>query len=96
MTLIVMLMVDMRMTVGATLGFERRLYLNDLTAQPNDHRAEHMVRQKPQACFANLQRNMSITDVIRNSGELLGVRGAHFKKRFKLSLDRDDPTIVEL
>ena len=48
MTLIVMLMVDMRMTVGATLGFERRLYLNDLTAQPNDHRAEHMVRQKPQ------------------------------------------------
>jgi hypothetical protein len=96
MPLIIVLMVHMRMTIRTTLGLERGLHLDNLPAQPNDHRAEHMVRQKPQACFANLQRNMSITDVIRNSGELLGVRGAHFKKRFKLSLDRDDPTIVEL
>jgi hypothetical protein len=39
---------------------------------------------------------MSIAHVIRNPGELLGVRGAHFEKRFELRLDRDDPTIVEL
>jgi hypothetical protein len=96
MTLIVMLMVDMRMTVGATLGFERRLYLNDLTAQPNDHRPQHMVRQQPQALFTNLQRNMSITDVIRNPGQLLCICSAHFKKCFELSLHRDDSTIVEL
>ena len=39
---------------------------------------------------------MSIAHVIRNSGELLGIHGAHFKKCFKLSLHRDDPAIVEL
>jgi hypothetical protein len=96
MPLIIVLMVHMRVTIRTTLGLERGLHLDNLPAQPNDHRAEHMVRQKPQACFANLQRNMSIAHVISNPSQFLGVRGAHFKKRFKLSLDRDDPTIVEL
>jgi len=96
MALIIVLMVHMRMTICTTLGLKRGLHLDNLPAQPNDHRAEHMVRQKPQASFANLQQNMSITDVIGNPSQLMGVRGAHFEKRFKLSLDRDDPTIVEL
>jgi len=96
MALIIMLMMHMRMTIRTTLGLECGLHLDNLPAQPNDHRAEHMVRQKPQASFANLQRNMSIAHVISNPSQFLGVCGAHFEKRFKLSLDRDDPTIVEL
>ena len=94
--LIVMLMVDMRMTVGATLWFERRLHLGHLSAQPNDHCTKHMVGQQPQARLTNLQRNMSITDVISNPGQLLCISSTHFKKCFELGLHRDDPTVVEL
>jgi hypothetical protein len=48
MPLIIVLMVHMRMTIRTTLGLKRGLHLDNLPAQPNDHRAEHMVRQKPQ------------------------------------------------
>jgi hypothetical protein len=96
MALVIVLMMNMRMAIRATLGFERGLYLNHLGAQSNDHRAQHMVGQQPQAGLANLQRNMSITDVIGNPGKLLGISGPHFKERLKLGLNRDDPTIVEL
>ena len=39
MPLIIVLMVNMRMTVCTTLGLERGLHLDNLPAQPNDHRA---------------------------------------------------------
>jgi hypothetical protein len=96
MALIVVLMVHMRMTVGATFRLKRGLHLDHLRAQTNDHRAQHMIRQEPHAGFANLQRNMSIANVISNSGQLLRISSAHFKKRFELGLDCNDPTIVEL
>jgi hypothetical protein len=81
MALIIVLMMHMRMAIGASLGFERSLHLNHLAAQTDDHRAKHMVGQQPQTGLANLQRNMSITNVISNSGQFLRISGAHFKER---------------
>ena len=96
MALIIVLMVDVRMTISPTLGLEGRLHLLNLPTQSQHHRSQHMVGQQPQTVFSDLQRHMPISDMVGDSRQFLSVLSTHFEQGLELCLDRDHTAIIEL
>jgi len=93
MPLIIMLMVHMAVAIGARLWLKAFTDPMHMAAEPFDHRLQHMVGQQPQPAGPDLNRHMSIADVIRDPGQLQRIVGMHFEQVFGGRLDCDHTAI---
>jgi hypothetical protein len=85
----------MRMTtVGAGLGLERSVFDTHVEAETSHHVIEHMIVLIANESGANLQRDVSIAEVITDSRELPGICGANSRYAFRRCHHFDDPSIL--
>lgn len=85
----------MRMAaVGAGLGLERLLFDNDSKTQATHHFVEHVIVLIANPAVAELQRDVSISQVIARATQSQRYRRTHCRDGFGLGDDLHDPTIV--
>ena len=92
---VIMGMMHMTVPVRAAFRLKAAAHFGNSTAQPFDHRTKHMVRQHQQMIVCNLQRYVTIANVIRDARELRDITRAHFMQRFVRRNDFDDTTILQ-
>src|SRR5690606_5277288 len=96
MALVVVLVVDMAVSVGAAFRLEAAGHRLHPAPEALDHRSQYMVWQDPQPAVADLDRDMAVADMIGNARKLRGTGRSHFKQFLVACFERNHPAILEL
>lgn len=80
--------------VGSSFGLERRLFNSDGKAEAANHLIEHVIVLVANPADADLQCDVSVSQVIARATQRERLRGSHCRDRFGLGDDLHDTTIV--
>ena len=71
--------------IGAALGIERRLDLDDSRAQPLHHRLDDVIPADAQPLPHDLRRQMAVAEMPGDADQMLRIIAADFRQRFRRS-----------
>jgi hypothetical protein len=94
-TLVIVRVVYMTMAVGAAFRLKRACNVSHYSAQPFHHCLEDVIGKHEQDVGVYLQRHMPVADVIGDTRELFGIRGADLMKRFISGEHFDDAPVAK-
>ncbi len=81
--------------VGAALGIERRLDLDDSGAEALHHRLDHVVAPDPQTLGHDLGRQMPIAEMPGDPNQMQRIGAADFEQRLGRGDHFDQPAVLE-
>ena len=81
--------------IGAALGVERRLDLDDPRAQPLHHRLDDVIAPDPQPPCRDLGRQMAVAEMPGDPHQMLRIPAADLRQRLRRRHHLDQPAILE-
>ena len=81
--------------IGATLGVERRLDLDDARAEPLHHRLDDVVAPDTQAFRHDLGRQMAVAEMPADPHQMLRVVAANLDQRLGCGHHLDQPAVLQ-
>ncbi len=81
--------------IGAALGIERRLDLDDARAQPLHHRLDDVIAADAQAFRHDLGRQMAIAEMPGDPDQMQRIDAADFEQRLRGGHHLDQPAVFE-
>lgn len=81
--------------IGAALGIERRLDLDDACAEPLHHRLDDVVAPDPQALWHDLGWQMTIAEMPADPHQVLRIVAANLDQRLRRRHHLDEASILQ-
>jgi len=94
-TVLLMRMTMRRAGIGAALGIEWRLDLDDAGAQPFDHRLDDVIAADAQALGHDLGRQMTIAEMPGDPDQMMRVASLDLEQRLRRRHHLDKPAILQ-
>lgn len=94
-TVMVRGMIMRGLRIGAALGIERRLDLDDARAEPLHHRLDDVVAADAQALRHDLGRQMAVAEMPGDADQVQRIGTADFDQRLGGSYHLDQPSVFQ-
>ena len=89
------MLLRMRVSVGAVLGFEHRIDRVDRRTETGQHRFEHMITADAQLVADDLHLRVAVAEMPGEPRERGRVGGSDFDQRLRLAVDAHDRSVIE-
>jgi hypothetical protein len=95
-TVTMAVVVAMAVAIGATFGLEGRLYFREFCSEAAEHLLDYVVGPNAKDMVSNFRRQMPISEMPRQTYELVGIFMSNFENRFGRGLNFETPPVLEL